>query len=111
MSQPGADCSLTSQRKFLQKTVGLAAGAAVLSEPPLGTGAADGATLAAPLATIKLGPHEVTRLIVGGKPICGYSHFKNIKPTDAVIVGMYQQLTDEVGQNAATVRILCARRS
>jgi hypothetical protein len=30
--------------------------------------------------------------------------FKNIKPTDAVIVGMYQQLSDQVGENAAIVR-------
>src|SRR5262249_33717602 len=30
--------------------------------------------------------------------------FANIKPTDAVIVGMYQQLGDQVGANAAIVR-------
>ncbi|HWN97581.1 MAG TPA: hypothetical protein VNT99_21310, partial [Methylomirabilota bacterium] len=33
----------------------------------------------------------------------------NIKPTDAVIVGMYQQLSDQVGENAAIVRELCSR--
>ena len=32
--------------------------------------------------------------------------FKNIKPTDAVIVGMYQQFGDQVGANAALVREL-----
>ena len=30
---------------------------------------------ARPLPTIRLGPHEVTRLIVGGNPVYGYSHF------------------------------------
>ena len=35
---------------------------------------------------------------------CFETAFKNIKPTDAVIVGMYQQLSDQVGENAAIVR-------
>jgi hypothetical protein len=35
--------------------------------------------------------------------------FVNIKPTDAVIVGMYQQLGDQAGENAATVRTLLNR--
>jgi hypothetical protein len=30
------------------------------------------------LPTIKLGPHDVTRLIIGGNPIYGYSHFNRI---------------------------------
>jgi hypothetical protein len=30
-----------------------------------------------------------------------------IKPTDAVIVGMWQQLGDQVGENAQTVRGIC----
>ncbi len=34
----------------------------------------------------------------------------NIKPTDAVIVGMYQQLGDQVGENVAIVREFCARQ-
>src|SRR5262249_431729 len=34
---------------------------------------------------------------------------ENIKPTDALIVGMYQQFGDQVGDNAATVRELCAK--
>jgi hypothetical protein len=33
----------------------------------------------------------------------------NIKPTDAMIVGMYQQFGDQVGDNAAAVRELCAK--
>ena len=32
----------------------------------------------------------------------------NIKPTDAMIVGMYQQFGDQVGDNAALVRELCS---
>lgn len=34
----------------------------------------------------------------------------SVKPTDAVIVGMYQQLGDQVGENAATVREILSRR-
>jgi hypothetical protein len=32
---------------------------------------------------------------------------QNIKPTDAVLVGMYQQFSDQVGENAALVSDLC----
>jgi len=42
---------------------------------------------------------------------CFETAFSNIKPSDAVIVGMYQQLNDQVGENAAIVREICARRS
>lgn len=41
---------------------------------------------------------------------CFETALKNIKPTDALIVGMYQQLGDQVGANAALVRELCTRR-
>jgi hypothetical protein len=78
MPAAGADGSLSSRRKFLQQTVGLAAGAAVLSEPALNAGAAESTAGAPLLPTIKLGPHELTRLIIGGNPIYGYSHFNNI---------------------------------
>jgi hypothetical protein len=37
---------------------------------------------------------------------CFEEAFANIKPMDAVIVGMYQQLGDQVGENAAIVRSL-----
>jgi len=37
--------------------------------------------------------------------------FSNIKPTDAVIVGMYQQLSDQVHDNATLVRTICATKS
>lgn len=37
--------------------------------------------------------------------------FANIKPTDAIIVGMYQQFSDQVGENAAIVRQLLLNES
>jgi hypothetical protein len=56
---------------------GLAAGAAILSQP-----SPDAQAAAAPadplLPTIKLGRHDVTRLIIGGNPIYGHSHFNRI---------------------------------
>ena len=39
---------------------------------------------------------------------CFEEAFANIKPTDAVIVGMYQQLGDQVGENAAIVRSIAS---
>src|SRR5262249_44211982 len=39
---------------------------------------------------------------------CFKTALEGIKPTDALIVGMYQQLGDQVGENAALVRELCA---
>jgi hypothetical protein len=64
----------TSRRKFLQQTVGLAAGAAVLSDLPASAAQSSDALL----PTIKLGRHEITRLIIGGNPIYGFSHFNRI---------------------------------
>src|SRR5436190_15971902 len=66
----------STRREFLQQTVGLAAGAAVLSELPQSVNAA--VTTDTLLPTIKLGKHEITRLIIGGNPIYGYSHFNKI---------------------------------
>jgi hypothetical protein len=40
---------------------------------------------------------------------CFEEAFANIKPTDAVIVGMYQQLNDQVGENATIVRSICSK--
>jgi hypothetical protein len=40
---------------------------------------------------------------------CFTTALSNIKPTDALIVGMYQQFGDQVGENAALVRELCAK--
>jgi hypothetical protein len=36
--------------------------------------------------------------------------FANIKPTDAVIVGMYQQFSDQVGENSRLVREICSAK-
>jgi hypothetical protein len=63
----------SQRRVFLQQAAGLAAGA-VLTE-----GARADEHAAEPLLpTVKLGPHAVTRLIIGGNPIYGYSHFNKI---------------------------------
>jgi hypothetical protein len=40
---------------------------------------------------------------------CFETALTNIKPTDALIVGMYQEFNDQVGENAAIVREICAR--
>jgi len=74
-----AECegALPTRRQFLQQAVCLAATGAVLSDLPLRVEAAT-TPGARPLPTIKLGPHEVTRLIIGGNPIYGYSHFNRI---------------------------------
>jgi hypothetical protein len=42
---------------------------------------------------------------------CFETALANIKPTDALIVGMYQQFSDQVGENAALVREICPRKS
>jgi hypothetical protein len=57
----------------MQQAAGLAAGATALAstveaQPAVGP----------PLPTVKLGPHAVTRLIVGGNPVYGYSHFNRL---------------------------------
>jgi hypothetical protein len=39
---------------------------------------------------------------------CFEQAFAGIKPTDAVLVGMYQQFGDQVAENAATVRGMLA---
>src|SRR6476660_8052817 len=71
------DPTPTTRRDFLHQTVGLAAC----------IGATVGPAEAAPelpakadalLPTIKLGSHDVTRLIIGGNPIYGYSHFNRL---------------------------------
>lgn len=59
-----------TRRDFLQQAAGLAAGVAALAPA-----AAAGSATSAPLPTIQLGPHTVTRLILGGNPIYGHSHF------------------------------------
>src|ERR1700747_1881240 len=62
----------SNRRGFLQQTAGAAA---VI---PL-DGNAKAAQQQTPLLpTIRLGTHAVTRLIIGGNPIYGYSHFNKL---------------------------------
>jgi hypothetical protein len=62
-----------SRREFLNRASGLAAGLSGLAAT---SGAAATAAAPAPqLPTVALGSHQVTRLIIGGNPIYGYSHF------------------------------------
>lgn len=65
----------TPRRRFLKQTIGLAGSAGVLRRIT-----ADGAPAAAiePLPSIKLGRHQVTRLIIGGNPLYGHSHFNKL---------------------------------
>jgi putative intracellular protease/amidase len=60
-----------SRRDFLHTAAGAAALGALTPRSP----AADAPNL---LPTVKLGPHAVTRLILGGNPIYGYSHFNRL---------------------------------
>jgi hypothetical protein len=62
-----------SRRDFLQQAAGLAAGATLLAPA-----AAADTEVAPALPTVKLGPHGITRLILGGNPIYGYSHFNRL---------------------------------
>ena len=64
--------SSSTRRDFLHQAAGLAAASAVAAtadEPPAQSNL---------LPTIKLGNHAVTRLILGGNPVYGYSHFNKI---------------------------------
>jgi hypothetical protein len=72
--QPPDDATgSTSRRDFLQQAAGLTAGIAALS--PAAPAAESHRTTAPTLPTVPFGPHRITRLIVGGNPIYGYSHF------------------------------------
>jgi len=72
---PGLPLPAT-RRDFLQQAAALATGLGAAA-PALA--AAEGPTSPASLLpTIKLGPHQVTRLIIGGNPVYGYSHFNRI---------------------------------
>jgi hypothetical protein len=66
--------SPSSRRDFLQQAAGLTGGVAALA----GAGQAADAPRPGLLPTIKLGEHSVTRLIVGGNPVYGYSHFNRL---------------------------------
>src|SRR5947209_4564751 len=63
----------TGRRTFLKK-----AGASGLAALATQAATAKDTPANALLPTIKLGPHHITRLIIGGNPIYGYSHFNRI---------------------------------
>jgi hypothetical protein len=70
-----------SRRDFLQSAAGLAAGIGAATATPGAEVPASGSPSGSPdrlLPTIKLGPHSITRLIVGSNPIYGYSHFNHL---------------------------------
>jgi hypothetical protein len=60
------------RRRFLRQAAGLA-GVAAVAPGPAPARPAD-----ALLPTVALGPHRVTRLIIGGNPVYGYSHFNKL---------------------------------
>ena len=66
------ESSGSTRRTFMHQAAGLAAGMATASV----AGAVDSQPSVLP--TIKLGPHAVTRLILGGNPIYGHSHFNKL---------------------------------
>jgi hypothetical protein len=72
MNTADSGSSSATRRTFLHQAAGLAAGLAAAST----TEALDSSP--ALLPTIKLGPHAVTRLILGGNPIYGHSHFNKL---------------------------------
>ncbi|MBI4602356.1 MAG: hypothetical protein HY721_10390 [Planctomycetes bacterium] len=83
MILPGRDarqkdaCGPT-RREFLEALERVAAGAATAAALGLGAplrGGEDPVASSSSLPTIALGPHRVSRLILGGNPIYGYSHF------------------------------------
>lgn len=72
MTRPNPPPSSGTRREFMQQAATLATGAT------LATAATAPAADDELLPTIKLGAHAVTRLIIGGNPIYGYSHFNKL---------------------------------
>jgi len=66
-----------SRRQFLKQTATITTGATVLANVGPRVAAAE-ITKEPLLPTIKLGKHDVTRLIIGGNPIYGHSHFNRV---------------------------------
>src|SRR5207245_4377587 len=68
--------SSRTRRDFLHQAAGLATGMAALGGS---AGAADKEAAAVDLLpAVKLGPHTITQLIIGGNPVYGYSHFNKL---------------------------------
>src|SRR5262249_32757133 len=102
---------LTRPRKELQKLLGdpLPLGEIYLpSDPP---------RMFKVIKAVKK-PCLVYKVLAAGRRIGNQGEVKeclktalgNIKPADALVVGMYQQFGDQVGENAEIVRELCARK-
>ena len=72
---PSPDPS-SNRREFLQRATAIASGAALLTASAASEAAASRS--AELLPTIKLGPYEVSRLIVGGNPVYGHAHFNKL---------------------------------
>jgi hypothetical protein len=68
-----ASGSSSSRRDFLHQAAGIATGIAAMSSSVQAS--QEHASTTSLLPTIQLGPHQVTRLIIGGNPVYGYSHF------------------------------------
>jgi hypothetical protein len=73
VNRPSSALSST-RRRFLSQSAGIAA--AVMASP----GIAEDKPRASEnlIPTVKLGPHSLTRLIIGGNPVYGYSHFNKM---------------------------------
>jgi len=67
------ELAASSRRDFLHHTAGIATGIATMT-PSIHAADPPGPSSSL-LPTVPLGPHRVTRLIIGGNPIYGYSHF------------------------------------
>ena len=74
-SNMAMETGAASRREFLQQASGLAAGTTVMAGPAIAAPAPEAQPL---LPTVRLGAHAVTRLIIGGNPIYGYSHFNKL---------------------------------
>src|SRR5262249_48728766 len=72
MSEHGSAGNVPTRRDFLHQAAGAVAAATAAAAPGADTPAV------ALLPTVKLGTHHVTRLILGGNPIYGYSHFNKL---------------------------------
>ncbi len=73
MNTPHRETTGSTRRDFLQQTAALTTVAAAASAGQGAPAPAQGQTQTLP--TVRLGPHHITRLIVGGNPIYGHSHF------------------------------------
>lgn len=98
--QPGDG---TSRRDFLHQATAAASLVALGQAAPAADKSTDKAGL---LPTIKLGPHAVSRLIIGGNPLYGNSHFNKMLSqsmatwnTPERVVALLQR-AEEVGINA-----------